>query len=115
MYLPTNRQAVHGSLAVFAASCALFATQIWIEYDYYHEHGWEMARGLRLDAFLNGIFSPWLPATLSFVLLILIAVSIFAWPRLGRAWWYAVMPMVALITTLLVRLVVPVFYLWNVV
>jgi hypothetical protein len=115
MYLPIKPRTVAFRFAVLGASCALLALQIWIEYDYYHDRGWEMTRGLRLDAFLNGILSPWLPAALSFVLLGTIIFSLLAWRRLGRTWSYAIVPTIAIFTTLLVRLLVPAFHLWNIV
>ena len=115
MFQSTNRKAVPGRFAVLALNCAILAVQVWIEFDYYREHVWQIFPEAGVAGFFDGIFSPWLPAALSLVLLAAIVFALFAWPRLGRAWWYAILPTVAVCTTLLVRLAVPIIPKLNIV
>jgi hypothetical protein len=85
-----------------------------IDYCYYRYRFWEILASFGDDIPFGVVFPLWLPAIPTFVLLASIIFSLWRRRRLGRWWWYACLPAIAVATSALVFVAAPVFAISDV-
>jgi len=84
-------------LAILVFAGALLIAQAFFEYDYYRGRNWEVIASFGADApFVARHFPAWSFALATVAHLVAIAYTWHNRNRLGRVWWYVVLPATSL-------------------